>query len=362
MDLRKNDLKQINECPLVSIIVPVYNVDRYINQCVDSIINQTYKNIELILVDDGSTDNSPNICDEYAKTDARIKVIHKKNGGLSSAREIGIDNSTGEYVMFIDGDDWLDEETILSCVDCVYKDRSVDLVSFPYVREYKDKSFPVHFFDGNKRFDGKDAENFYRQLFGPCGKECNKPEQIDKLVSCCMKLYRADVVKAGKFFDTKEVGSCEDGLFNMYALYKCTRVVYLDNCFYHYRKTRGTLTSSYRENFIAKWNRLFDLIENIITEKNLGDEYRFALNNRIAFSCLGIGFNEFSDKTRSFNKHRKVIARYINSDRYKASVKRFTLKYLPIKWKVFMFCCKHKLAFSVSILLSLMIKVKGKVK
>lgn len=96
------------ENDLISVIVPIYNVEKYLQECLDSIINQTYKNLEIILVDDGSTDNSGIICNEYAKKDNRIKVIHKKNGGLSSARNAGMDEcSVGGYITFVDSDDWL---------------------------------------------------------------------------------------------------------------------------------------------------------------------------------------------------------------------------------------------------------------
>lgn len=95
--------------PLISVIVPVYNVERYLNQCIDSILAQTYKDFELILVDDGSKDKSGEICDEYVKKDSRIRVFHKKNGGVSSARNYGIDNAQGTYICFVDSDDWVDE-------------------------------------------------------------------------------------------------------------------------------------------------------------------------------------------------------------------------------------------------------------
>ena len=95
---------------LISVIVPIYNVEKYLTKCIESIINQTYKNLEIILVDDGSPDKSPIICDEYAKKDNRIKVIHKKNGGLSDARNYGMSLATGEYISFIDSDDYIDEE------------------------------------------------------------------------------------------------------------------------------------------------------------------------------------------------------------------------------------------------------------
>ena len=96
--------------PLISIIVPIYNVEVYIRNCVDSILGQSYENIEIILVDDGSPDNCGDICDEYGSKDKRIKVIHKKNGGLSSARNAGIDIATGDYLGFIDSDDWIESD------------------------------------------------------------------------------------------------------------------------------------------------------------------------------------------------------------------------------------------------------------
>lgn len=93
--------------PLISVIVPIYNVEKYLNKCIESIVNQTYKNLEIILVDDGSPDKCPQICDEWAKKDKRIKVIHKENGGLSDARNTGLDNAKGDFISFIDSDDWI---------------------------------------------------------------------------------------------------------------------------------------------------------------------------------------------------------------------------------------------------------------
>ena len=97
---------------LVSVIVPVYNVAPYLEQCLDSIVNQTYQNLEIILVDDGSTDESGAICDRYAEQDGRIQVVHKENGGLSSARNVGLDKMTGEWVLFVDSDDWIELNTL----------------------------------------------------------------------------------------------------------------------------------------------------------------------------------------------------------------------------------------------------------
>lgn len=97
--------------PKLSIIVPVYKVESFIEKCITSLQNQTYPNLEIILVDDGSPDNCPAICERYAESDSRIKVIHKQNGGLCSARNAGLDVATGEYVTFVDSDDWIEDES-----------------------------------------------------------------------------------------------------------------------------------------------------------------------------------------------------------------------------------------------------------
>jgi len=101
---------------LVSIIIPVYNVESYINQCIDSVIQQTYKNVEIILVDDGSDDSCPRICDEYARKDPRIRVIHKPNGGASDARNAGLAIAKGEYIYFLDSDDYIEKDAIATLV------------------------------------------------------------------------------------------------------------------------------------------------------------------------------------------------------------------------------------------------------
>lgn len=116
---------------LVSFIVPVYNVESYIHQCVESIVKQTYKNIEIILVDDGSPDNSPEICDKLAVKDSRIKVLHKLNGGLSDARNAGLKIATGEYIVFIDGDDfWIDEKQLAALMVVVKENADCDFIGF----------------------------------------------------------------------------------------------------------------------------------------------------------------------------------------------------------------------------------------
>lgn len=125
---------------LISVIVPIYNVEKYLDRCVDSIINQTYKNLEIILVDDGSPDNCPQMCDDYAKIDNRIKVVHKENGGLSDARNVGMKVATGEYVSFIDSDDYISLDFYETLLETIV-DNDSDIVECGVVKFYEDNNF-----------------------------------------------------------------------------------------------------------------------------------------------------------------------------------------------------------------------------
>lgn len=136
----------------ISVVIPVYNVEKYLRKCVDSVLGQTYKNIEVVLVDDGATDNCPQICDKYAEKDNRVKVVHKKNGGLSDARNFGIDASTGDYIMFLDSDDYWNSDTAVEhIVDLIEKEqRDVVLFFFKYLFEDKQDNNLVEY---NNSFD-----------------------------------------------------------------------------------------------------------------------------------------------------------------------------------------------------------------
>lgn len=329
----------------ISVIVPVYKVEKYIRQCVDSVLNQSCRDFELILVDDGSPDNCPQICDEYAAKDARVKVIHKENGGLSSARKAGIEAASGEFIMIVDGDDWLSPETCECCLASLEHEPDADCVIFSYVREYPDRSILAHVMDSSCVMEGREAEErVYRRLFGLVGEELQNPERLESMGSCCMRLYRAELARQGRFFDTQEVGSSEDTLFNMYALYGCKKVIYLDEPFYHYRKTRQSITSAYRPHLIEQWGRLFDHMESVIAEKQLDAEYRQALDARIALSVFGIGSNEMSAHD-AFSAKIGRINTYISTKRYSDAIRKTDISKMPLPWKTMLFFARYRLSF-----------------
>ena len=345
------DLK-MKEGIKVSIIVPIYNVEKYIRDCVNSLVAQSYNNIQIILVDDGSSDKSGSICDEFAQQDKRIEIIHKKNGGLSSAREAGINHATGDYIMIVDGDDWIDIQTVQDCVNEVEKNPLIDCVMFSYVKEFNNNSVPMHVLDNTVYFSKKEAEDkVYRRLFGLSDEELSHPERMDNIVSCCMKLYKSEIARKGKYFDNRVVGSSEDTLFNMYALFDCGSMVYLDKCYYHYRKINTSITNSYRENLEKKWSILFKEMRKVLNEKNLEKKYQKAFMNRVALSIIGIGMNEVGNGKKSHLWRYKKVKKYLKSPQYQKACKQLNIKHMPIIWKIFFMCCKLKLAIAVYFML-----------
>ncbi len=349
--------------PLISIIIPVYNIEEYIAECLNSVLAQTYENIEVICVNDQSPDGSLDILKAYAEKDSRIKIIDKQNEGVSLARNAALSLASGEYIMFIDGDDWLDTEACEACLDTAQK-HSADIVLFGYMREFEGASLEKHIFDDDVVLFDEQAcrNNLCRRIAGPLGEELAVPENADALSTVWGKLYRADLIKTGgvTFKDIRELGTFEDGLFNLDCFYLAKRAVFINRPFYHYRRTNvSSITAKYKENFLAQWLNLFSVIENFITEKNCGPDFRAALNNRIALSILGQGFNVLKMDKNATQKI-KEIKKILRLPCYRKAYNALCFKYFPIHWKAFYGAAKFGYATGVYVLLTLITKLMGR--
>ena len=203
---------------LVSIIVPVYKAEKYIHQCIDSLLAQTYSNIEVILVDDGSPDHCGKICDEYAAKDCRVKVIHQQNGGVSVARQTGIDHATGEYSIHADPDDWVELNMIEELVAKAVADNA-DMVICDFYRESKSDRIHVCQNPG----DDLSASAVLRKILS---------QQLHG--SCCNKLVNRSHIE-GIGFIPEDLCILEDELYNIRILARTIKVSYLPKAFYHYR-------------------------------------------------------------------------------------------------------------------------------
>lgn len=335
--------------PKVSIVVPIYNVESYIKRCFDSLVTQTLSNIEIIAINDGSTDQSLAIVQEFAAKDQRIKVIDKKNGGVSSARNEGVAIANGDYIGFVDPDDWIDKHMYQNMYEIAIEDKS-DIVMCSYIREFgthlKEKRF-----DLPNKITYKDEEvrkKIMRRLVGPIGKEVANPELLDAWGTVWSKLYRSEMLKENNltFTDLSVIGTNEDSLFNIQAFYYTKIFSFINKPYYHYWRANTTsVTTSYKPELIDKWSTLYQIIEEFIKEKELEKDYYIALNNRISMNTLGLGLNEISKANRSsaLNKIKK-INEILNNNRIIRSTSDLQMKHFPFIWKVFYFFAKVRFA------------------
>ena len=231
----------------VTVVIPIYKVEKYLNECILSVVNQTYKNLEIILVDDESPDRCPQICDDWEKKDHRIKVIHKKNGGLGYARNSGIDIATGDYIVFVDSDDYIDSSTVEECVNVV-RQNNFDIICYGYknvrdgkvIAEHPIKTIKEIFLD----------EEIHNILL---------PEMICSTgiikmnMSACMCFINLKLIREVNWrFSSEKVVISED-VCSLLELYKNVNCVYLlNNQFYNYRINPNSISHSYDLDFYKK--------------------------------------------------------------------------------------------------------------
>ena len=339
------------QTPAISIIVPVYNVEKYLSQCLDSLVNQTMNDIEIICINDGSKDESLSILQYYSQKDSRFKIIDKLNEGVSIARNVGLLHALGDYVMFVDSDDWLDLETCEVAYKTA-KEHNADCVYFSYTKVFEGHKIENHLFAERKVVLCGDTfiSGFYRRLIGPMGIELASPQNIDSLVSPCMQLFKRDLIGKSKFINIKEIGTAEDLLFQLEIYKNCNKLVYLDKPYYFYRRTEiGTLTTKYMPDKYEKWRILFNYIRKI-SECETYTTFQDALNNRIALSSLGLGLNEVYSKDNFLTRSKKYHE-ILSSTPYFEALKSLQLHFMPIHWRLFYFLCKHRQAFLAMLML-----------
>ena len=223
----------MNNNSKVSVIVPIYNAAEYLENNIYSIINQTYRNIEIILVDDGSTDNSLEICEKVKSKDSRIRLISKENGGVSTARNEGLKKATGKWVMFMDPDDYLEVTIIERLLTNLSTD--TDIISASCTSFTSEEKRVVHFFDGNRVFKTKNQKKMlFMQLLWP------EYGQSTSFAYTAIgvpwgKLYRKNFLDDNNLFFNNGLRRMQDNIFNMYAFYYAKEIKYIDEPLYNYR-------------------------------------------------------------------------------------------------------------------------------
>lgn len=251
---------------LVSIVVPIYNVEKYLKKCIDTILNQSYRNLEIILVDDGSTDKSGKLADDFAKSDKRITVIHKENGGLSDARNKGLAIATGKYICFIDSDDYIEKNMIEEVIDNMKKENSN--ISF--------WGFYVEYVDENEKIIKRNEVIPNRKIINT--KEQIKTIEIDMKFLKCLgyawnKMYKMDFLKKEKLIFEKGLSGIEDTEFNCRVFKKTNNFIIIDKAYNHYvQRNRETLGNKKYGNLLELNMRFCECHKMLLSNWNIEKE------------------------------------------------------------------------------------------
>jgi len=258
-----------------SIIIPVYNIEAYLKQCVDSVLASQIPDLEIILVNDGSTDGSPRLCDEYAKRDNRVKAIHQENGGLSAARNTGIKNATGGYLLFVDGDDWIDASVLTQLEDMIKK--SADPIDVVFLEIKKS------FHDGTQQPMGDGFDTF--QINGQSKETVmNHLAGLPKYPgSACAKCVRRELIVGNDlFFNNGLLSEDIDWTASLYKL--AQHFAYISQPFYFYRQSReGSITQC---NTPKRLNDLLYIVEKHSSIDMASGEYQAQVNAFMAFEYM----------------------------------------------------------------------------
>lgn len=323
----------------VSVIVPVYKVQKYLSRCVESLINQTLKEIEIILIDDGSPDQCPEICDEYARKYNNIEVIHQKNAGLGMARNVGLEIAQGMYIAFVDSDDYLDRRALENLYE-IANTNSADTVLGTYCRVDNEGNIvkgqtPIK----NKVFEGKeDIKN--NVLVNMLGSPKEYHDDIYLMMAVWMGLYSNKIIQDNNLrFCSERQFISEDIIFDMdyYSLAK--KVIITDKYYYYYCENGSSLTLSYREDRFEKNKILFKEIERKCEILGLD------IPDRLDRSFIGRARQCIYSEAK-YNKYLKArinIKKICKDDYLRVRLNRYDIKYLCLKQKLFLFLMKKNL-------------------
>lgn len=337
--------KKIINQEKISIIIPVYNVELYLEKCLNSIINQTYKNIEIICINDGSKDNSLNILKKYQKKDKRITIIDKKNNGLSSARNNGIKVSTGEYITFVDSDDWLEKNAIEILYNTIKKE-NVDVVRGNYCINYD-------YNDTNIKNKGNlyklENQKYYTQDKNFANKIIDK--FITGKIPCysCLFLIKKEITNKISF--KEDIKFMEDTIFFQELMNNIDSIYLLDKPLYHYYQNPNSLSRSnknYTKNMyiLIEINKITNKI--MINSKFYSKERIELLNTTQLYLILNYFYYIYHFNNKSKPEIINEINKILNNKDMENIIKNSNLKLLPIYIRIFVILPikkKYKLLF-----------------
>ena len=328
-----NIYKANEELPLISIIIPVYNVENYLKQCIESVLSQSYENTEIILVDDGSRDSCGIICDDYQKSYPNIKVIHKKNAGLGYARNTGLEVMSGSYVTFIDSDDWVSPDLISHMYDALKKN-GVDFCKSGFKRVKDDGNILSMTHYENEIFVGEYAEK--ELLPKMIGSSPNGHDSIEMCV--CAVLYDANIIRDNSIrFPSEREMISEDLVFNIDYLHYSNGACVIDKIDYYYRMNDNSLSHRYREDRFESSKFFYIEIKKMLEQFGYNRDVMLRLNRMFFIyirMCIG-------QEKKTISGHDRItsienIKRICENESVKIAIIEYPINQLGFKQRIFL--------------------------
>lgn len=324
---------------MVSIIIPVYQKRDYIEKCIQSLLKQTYKNIEIILVDDGSNDGSEKICNKLSQKYSFIKTLHQANKGVSAARNTGIKNSKGKYILFLDSDDYIAENTIEKSVRAMEENNS-DMIIFDFVYFNENKYEEI----STDLKEGIYYENDLIKLFWKMYETC-----IAHNVGT--KLYKSDIIKNHNILFTERYSILEDISFYIDYMTYCKRVYYINQpMYFYYIHENGSLRSSYKKEFFNAHKSLYGKLYQLLLKKSMIDEYSYKFYQLYIGGLFEIICNEYK-----YKKKCDLLIEEIINDRNVSEANKY-IKDLSIKKKILYYLLWYKQKTIIKLLAIMKVK------
>lgn len=330
---------------LISIIIPIYNSERYLRECLESVVNQTYSNLEILLIDDGSKDSSLEICKEYEKKDSRIRVISKTNEGVSVTRNRGIKEARGQWISFVDSDDIIGQDYIKVLVRCLDDDTEICFVNstkkLSELKKYDLDKFQI------EEIEKKNLKLFERGLLN---------KYVIKtpihLTSTCAKLYNKPFLLKNDILFPAYLAKSEDAVFNMYAYHYAKKGNWCDIPLYYYRSNRESVSHKYDNNVVKTYEDHLRLI-NEFYSRNLYPEFKEDFSVRVFFDLIYCIVNKFChiNNHERFCDRKNEFLRVINMEPFQDSLKNIKTKGFSLPEKVLEFCIKKNLFWIMDFLI-----------
>lgn len=338
----------------ISFIIPVYKVpENYLRECLDSMLMIKGDDIEIILIDDGSPDNCGLICDEYARRDTRIIVKHKPNEGVSRARNMGIDMAVGKYISFVDADDWISSDEMMSICTRV-RESDADLIIYGQFIEFKNSSIRIRPFTADKNFDKEEQITNIRKMVFVRGYGTYRTD-INAGVICNTvdKFIKRDLLKTNEIKFNNNLSMSEDSVFYFQLIGYCKRVEYVDICAYHYRMRKNSACHNVKLDKFYNVRKFVEVIDEIIKKEKLDKTFEVALSYRcfdLVFEQLQLAYCVSSDSmVKKIGCFQKEMSQYP----FRRTIKQIDYKYLTknMKWKAVFFKTNFSWLFLLIVLL-----------